>query len=132
LTSIVRSGRQKGPGRQRPGLFVQFPSVEPRVALVYFYRKEPHSIGGGKPFALQRLVSASSRRNEREAETVMDSQQIDSQPIDRSTSRSICDAVGERLQQDLRPEATPLSPYLQHLLEELNRRDGESHRRSSH
>ena len=62
----------------------------------------------------------------------MDSQQIDSQPIDRRTSRSICDAVGERLQQDLRLEATPLSPYLQHLLEELNRRDGESQRRSSH
>jgi len=28
----------------------------------------------------------------------------DIEPIDRKTSRSICDAVGERLQQDLRPE----------------------------
>ena len=57
---------------------------------------------------------------------------MESEQIDRNTSRSICDAVGERLQQDLRPEATPLSPQLKHLLEELNRRDGESHRRSSH
>jgi hypothetical protein len=57
---------------------------------------------------------------------------MDNQQIDRSTSRSICDAVGERLRQDLRPEATPLSPHLQHLLEELHRREGESYRRSSH
>jgi hypothetical protein len=57
---------------------------------------------------------------------------MDSQQIDRSTSRSICDAVGERLQQDLRPEVTPLSPPLQHLLEELRKRDGESRRGSSH
>ena len=57
---------------------------------------------------------------------------MDSQQIDRNTSRSICDAVGERLQQDLRPEATPLSPHLQHLLEELRRGDRESHRRSPH
>jgi len=57
---------------------------------------------------------------------------MESQQIDRDTSRSICDAVGERLQQDLRPEASPLSPHLQHLMEELRRRDVESHRRSSH
>jgi hypothetical protein len=35
LTSIVRSGRQKGPGRQRPGLFVLRP-MEPRAAFVRF------------------------------------------------------------------------------------------------
>jgi hypothetical protein len=57
---------------------------------------------------------------------------METQQIDRSTSRSICDAVGERLQKDLRPEATPPSPKLQHLLEELQRRDGESQRRPSH
>jgi hypothetical protein len=57
---------------------------------------------------------------------------MESQQIDRNTSRSICDAVGERLQQDLRPEASPLSPHLQHLMEELRRRDIESPRRSSH
>jgi hypothetical protein len=56
---------------------------------------------------------------------------MDCQPIDRTTSRSICDAVGERLQQDLRPEASPLSPHLQHLLEEMRRQESENPRRSS-
>jgi hypothetical protein len=50
---------------------------------------------------------------------------MDSQQIDRKTSRSICDAVGERLQQDLRPELQP-SSYLQHLIDELRRRDSET------
>ena len=46
-----------------------------------------------------------------------------SEQIDRKTSRSICDAVGERLQQDLRPEPSHLSSHLQHLLDELRRQD---------
>jgi hypothetical protein len=45
--------------------------------------------------------------------------------IDRKTCRSICDAVGERLQQDLRPESMGLTSHLQHLLDELRRRDNE-------
>jgi hypothetical protein len=45
--------------------------------------------------------------------------------IDRKTSRSICEAVGERLQQDLRPEAPRLSSHLQHLMDELRKRDSE-------
>ena len=44
--------------------------------------------------------------------------------IDHRTSRSICDAVGERLQQSLPPE-TELSPRLQQLVNELIRRDNE-------
>ena len=48
-----------------------------------------------------------------------------SEPIDHKTSRSICDAVGERLQQNLRPGTSRLSPYLQHLMDELYRRDSE-------
>jgi hypothetical protein len=48
-----------------------------------------------------------------------------SEGIDRKTSRSICDAVGERLQQDLRPEPLRPSSHLQHLLDELRRRDDE-------
>ena len=48
-----------------------------------------------------------------------------SETIDRKTSRSICDAVGERLQQSLRPETSRLSPRLQHLMDELRRRDSE-------
>ena len=48
-----------------------------------------------------------------------------SETIDHKTSRSICDAVGERLQQSLRPDDSRLSPRLQHLMDELRRRDGE-------
>jgi len=50
----------------------------------------------------------------------------DTEQMDYRTSRSICDAVGERLQQSLRPERT-LSPPLQQLIEKLQRRDGELH-----
>ena len=45
--------------------------------------------------------------------------------IDRKTSRSICDAVGERLQQNLRPEAPGPSSHLQHLMDKLRKRDSE-------
>jgi hypothetical protein len=51
-----------------------------------------------------------------------------SEQIDYKTSRSICDAVGERLQQSLRPESSSLSPRLQHLLDELRKQDREAHR----
>jgi hypothetical protein len=52
----------------------------------------------------------------------------ESEPIDRKTSRSICDAVGERLQQSLHPESSRLSSDLQQLMDELRRRDeGGSH-----
>ena len=47
----------------------------------------------------------------------------DVEPIDRKTSRSICDAVGEQLQQSLRPEPSRLSSHLEHLMDELRRRD---------
>ncbi len=47
----------------------------------------------------------------------------DNDGIDRKTSRSICDAVGERLQQSLRPETSGLSYHLQRLMDELRRRD---------
>jgi hypothetical protein len=48
-----------------------------------------------------------------------------SETFDYRTSRSICDAVGERLQQSLRLEDARLSPRLQQLMEELRRRDSE-------
>jgi hypothetical protein len=44
--------------------------------------------------------------------------------MDRRTSRSICDAVGERLQQSLRPEPR-LPTHLEQLLDELKKRDRE-------
>jgi hypothetical protein len=54
-----------------------------------------------------------------------------SEEIDRKTSRSICDAVGERLQKDLRPVSSGLSSHLQHLMDELRKRDGEDRLRSA-
>jgi hypothetical protein len=51
--------------------------------------------------------------------------------IDGKTSRAICDAIGERLQQDLRPESSRLSSHLQHLMDELRRRDHEGRQMSS-
>jgi hypothetical protein len=51
----------------------------------------------------------------------------DSEQMDYKTSRSICDAVGERLQKDLRPERSELSPRLRELLNELRQRDETGH-----
>ena len=50
----------------------------------------------------------------------------DFEQIDRKTCTSICDAIGERLQQSLRPD-TELSPHLRELIDELRRRDNELH-----
>ncbi len=47
------------------------------------------------------------------------------EPIDYKTSRAICDAVGERLQQALRPDYSRLSSHLEHLMDELRKRDRE-------
>ena len=46
-----------------------------------------------------------------------------SEEIDRKTCRSICDAVGERLQRDLRPDSSEPSPRLEILMDELRKRD---------
>jgi hypothetical protein len=50
----------------------------------------------------------------------------DIEQIDHKTCLSICDAIGERLQQSLRPESE-LSPRLRELVDELRRRDSELH-----
>ena len=50
----------------------------------------------------------------------------ESEQIDRRTSRSICDAVGERLQQSLLPEPR-LPTHLEQLMDELKKRERESH-----
>jgi len=50
----------------------------------------------------------------------------DTESIDHKTSRSICDAVGERLQRNLRPDAELPQP-LRQLLDQLRRHDGELH-----
>jgi hypothetical protein len=49
----------------------------------------------------------------------------DSEQIDRQTSRSICDAIGERLRQTLRPESLRHSSHLDHLMDELRWRDSQ-------
>ena len=60
-------------------------------------------------------------------ELVMDSRiNNECEEIDHRTARSICDAVGERLQQNLRPE-TKLTARLQQLVNELLRRDNDRH-----
>jgi hypothetical protein len=43
--------------------------------------------------------------------------------IDHKTARSICDEVGDRLQQDLPLEASPLPPYLKRLIDELRKHE---------
>ena len=50
----------------------------------------------------------------------------DREQIDRRTSRSICDAVGERLQQSLRPDPR-LPTHLEQLLNELRQRERETY-----
>ena len=50
----------------------------------------------------------------------------DFEQIDHKTCVSICDAIGERLQRNLPPEAE-LSPRLRELIDELRRRDNELH-----
>ncbi|MGF6432811.1 hypothetical protein ABIE91_008031 [Bradyrhizobium elkanii] len=50
----------------------------------------------------------------------------DADQIDHKTCRYICDAVGERLQQSMRPEPA-LSSRLQQLLDEMQRRERDRH-----
>ena len=62
--------------------------------------------------------------NDQEAELTMNSRIPDtSERIDRKTSRSICEAVGERLQRNLRPEAASLPTHLERLMDELRKQD---------
>jgi hypothetical protein len=63
--------------------------------------------------------------NARETEPAMSDRINGSEQIDRPTSRSICRAVGERLQQDLRPENSVPS-HLRDLMDELQRQDRRS------
>jgi hypothetical protein len=51
---------------------------------------------------------------------------IDREPLDRKTLRSIRDAVGERLQQSLKPQFIGPSPQLDRLVDELRRRDSDN------
>ena len=46
-----------------------------------------------------------------------------SEEMDHRTLRSICEAVGERLQQNCRPDTGKLPQHLEYLMQELRRRD---------
>jgi hypothetical protein len=46
-----------------------------------------------------------------------------SETIDGKTSRSICNAVGERLQQNLKPDFSRLPDRLRQLMDALRRQD---------
>lgn len=50
----------------------------------------------------------------------------DFEQLDHRTCQSICNAVGERLRQSVRPE-TELSSRLRELMDELRRRDNDVH-----
>lgn len=52
--------------------------------------------------------------------------------IDGKTSRSICNAVGERLQQSIRPDLSRLPEQLRHLMDALRRQDAEARERERH
>ena len=47
----------------------------------------------------------------------------DEQAIDRTTSASICTAIGERLRRNLASETSDMPSYLQALLDEMQRQD---------
>jgi hypothetical protein len=69
-------------------------------------------------------IQSNRARGNSPKENVMTTTQTNSDfdQIDHKTSRQICDAVGERLQQSIRPESS-LSPHLQQLVDELRRRE---------
>jgi len=50
-------------------------------------------------------------------------------PIDGKTSRSICDAVGERLRQNIRPDFSRLPEELRHLMDALRQQEAEKPKR---
>jgi len=52
----------------------------------------------------------------------------DNEPIDHKTSRSICEAVAQRLKENLRLEPSRLSSHLSYLVEELRRRENDGAR----
>jgi hypothetical protein len=64
--------------------------------------------------------------DQRETELPMTGLDQSSEELDRPTSRSICRAIGERLQQNLRPEDSELPSGLRDLMEALRRQDRRS------
>jgi hypothetical protein len=107
-----------------------FGEVEPGSTIIEFIL-ERHAIAPqGETICIPMTWSCEYQSNGHKQERVMNSRISDSsEGIDRKTSRSICDAVGERLQQDLRPEFMRPSSHLEHLMDELRRRDDDGSQR---
>jgi hypothetical protein len=84
--------------------------------------REPTDYRKQTPF--RRLGTPQPDRHYQGTEPVMKIARTDDslELLDRKSSRSICDAVGERLQRVLRPDSG-MSSHLQHLVDELRRRD---------
>src|SRR5205085_9642143 len=92
-----------------------------RAALRRFSRQiRPNRLLSGNNFRLTDLIQCQQIERNR-AKLVKDGD--GTQTIDRNTSWSICEAVGEHLQQSLRPERSRLPPRLQNLMDELRRRE---------
>src|SRR6202048_5434836 len=102
----------KGPGPIVSGLFFEFDQVEPSAAFTEFSLEMHATRRGRETFSIPATWSVMISLKWREAELVMNSRITDdSEQMDRKTSRSICDAVGEQLQQNLRPEFCSLSSH---------------------
>ena len=67
-------------------------------------------------------LTRTARRNSPKSHAMIAQSNRDFDQIDHKTCRSICDAVGERLQQSMRPEPG-LTSHLQQLMDELRRRE---------
>jgi hypothetical protein len=90
---------------------------------MYFPYKPAQSFPEQKQFPFHRLDPVRIQTGI-ETELVVNAQTRDNgQRIDHTTSWSILEAVGEQLQQSLRPEPSRLPPHLQNLMDELRRRD---------
>lgn len=64
----------------------------------------------------------SQNRRDTDEDNEMRDRDNDSRQIDRATSASLCSAIGERLHQNLGPEA-PMPSSLQRLIDELHRQE---------
>jgi hypothetical protein len=95
--------------------------MEPIGTFQCKFLPKRHAIGRETFSGSVTLVIVGPNREGREMEPHSRiSENID---IDHKTRRSICDEVGERLQQDLSLEASPLPPYLDRLIDELRKQD---------
>jgi predicted nucleic acid-binding Zn-ribbon protein len=84
-------------------------------------------IGKGKQITPRRLdLHNSFNRATLELAMIRSRINNDDEQMDRKTTRAICEGVGERLQQHMRPE-TALPTHLERLLEALRRRDDKLH-----